>query len=66
MALYLRAIKEQGLCPDLLKTDCEYENGDIAAVHYFLTGSCFFFLSEFSFTNIHDSQDSMGRGRVSL
>ena len=54
MTLYLREIKEQGLCPDLLKTDCESENGDIAAVHYFLTGSLLFFLSECSFTNIHD------------
>ena len=26
----------------------------------------FFFLSGFSFTNIHDSQDSEGRGRVSI
>ena len=26
----------------------------------------FFFLSGFSFTNIHDSQDSRGRGRVSI
>ena len=25
-----------------------------------------FFLSEISFTNIHDSQDSKGRGRLSL
>ena len=33
-ALDLRAIKEQGLCPNLLKTD-----GDIAAVYWFLTGS---------------------------
>ena len=37
--LYLRAIKEQGLSPNLLKTDCGSENGDIAAVHCFLTGS---------------------------
>ena len=36
---YLRAIKEQGLAPNLLKTDCGSENGDIAAVHCFLTGS---------------------------
>ena len=26
----------------------------------------FFFLSGFSFTNIHDSRDSRGRGRVSI
>ena len=26
----------------------------------------FFFLSGFSFTNIHDSRDSRGRGRVSF
>ena len=37
-ALYLRVIKEQGLCPNLLKTDCGSENDDIVAVHYFLTG----------------------------
>ena len=29
-------------------------------------GNFFFFLSGFSFTNIHDSQDSRGRGRVSI
>ena len=39
MALYLSAIREQGLCPNLLKTDCASENGNIAAVHCFLTGS---------------------------
>ena len=38
-ALYWSAIKEQGLCPNLLKTDCGSENGDIVAVHCFLTGS---------------------------
>ena len=38
-ALYLRAIKNQGLFPNLLKTDYESENGDIAAVHWFLTGN---------------------------
>ena len=38
-ALYLSAIKEQGLCPNLLKTDCGSQKGDIAAVHFFLTGS---------------------------
>ena len=38
-ALYLSVIKEQGLCPNLLKTDCGSENGDIATVHWFLTGS---------------------------
>ena len=27
---------------------------------------CFFFLSGLSFTNIHDSRDSRGRGRVSI
>ena len=27
---------------------------------------CFFFLSGFSFTYIHDSQDSRGRGRLSI
>ena len=26
----------------------------------------FFFLSGFSFTNVHDSRDSRGRGRVSI
>ena len=26
---------------------------------------CFFFLSGFSFTGIHDSQDSRGRGKLS-
>ena len=39
VALYLSAIKEQGLCPNLSKTDCASENGNIAAVHCFLTGS---------------------------
>ena len=29
----------QGLCPNLLKTYCGFKNGDIAAVHSFLTGS---------------------------
>ena len=38
-ALYLSAIKEQGLCPNLLNTDCGSENDDMAAVHCFLTGS---------------------------
>ena len=38
-ALYWSAIKKQGLCPNLLKTDCGSENGDIVAVHCFLTGS---------------------------
>ena len=38
-ALYLRAIKQQGLCPNLLKTDWWSENRDIAAVPCFLTGS---------------------------
>ena len=36
---FLSAIKEQGLCQNLLKTDCRSEDGDIAAVHCFLTGS---------------------------
>ena len=31
-----------------------------------LTIVIFFFLSGFSFTNIHDSQDNEGRGRVSI
>ena len=38
-ALYLRATQEQGLCPNLLKTDCGSENRDIAATHCFLTRS---------------------------
>ena len=38
-ALYLRTIKEHGLCPNLSKTDCGLENSDIAAVYCFLTGS---------------------------
>ena len=38
-ALYLRAKKEQGLCPNVLKTNCGSETCDIAAVHCFLTGS---------------------------
>ena len=38
-ALYLRTIKEHGLCPNLSKTDCGFENSDIAAVHCFLTES---------------------------
>ena len=39
MALHLTAIKEHGLCPNLLNTDCGSENGGIAAVHCFLTWS---------------------------
>ena len=35
--------------------------GDNFAMSFF-----FFFLSGFSFTNIHDSRDSRGRGRVSV
>ena len=38
-ALYWRAIKEQSLCPKILKTDCRSENGDFTPVHCFLTGS---------------------------
>ena len=38
--------------------------------HYFMAvcdnAVCFFFLSGFSFTNIHDSWDSRGKGRVSI
>ena len=39
VALYLSATKEQGFCPNLLRTDCGSQNGDIAMVHCFLTGS---------------------------
>ena len=39
VALYLSATKELGLSSILSKTDCGSENGDIAAVHCFLTGS---------------------------
>ena len=42
VALYFSVIKEQGLCPNLLKEDCGSENGDIGAVHCFLTGSNLF------------------------
>ena len=38
MALHLSGKKEQGFCPNLLKTDCGSENGDIAMVHCLLTG----------------------------
>ena len=38
--------------------------GKLKAAHVFFF--LFFFLSGFSFTNIHDSQDSRGRGRVSI
>ena len=31
--------KEQGLCLNLLKTDCGFENGDVAAIDCFLTRS---------------------------
>ena len=37
---------------------CDHESG--------LDSFFFFFLSGFSFTNIHDSRDSRGRGRVSI
>ena len=36
--MYLSAKKEQGFCPNLLKTDCGSENCDIAMVHCLLTG----------------------------
>ena len=39
VALYLSAIKDQGICSNLLKTDCGSENGDITAVRCFLKGS---------------------------
>ena len=32
----------------------------------FLNPGNFFFISGFSFMNIHDSQDSKGRGRLSI
>ena len=36
-ALYLRAVKEFGVCPILLKTDCGSENADTAGLQYYLT-----------------------------
>ena len=38
----------------------------ILFIHIFQHYLIFFFLSEFSFTNIHDSQDSKERGKPSL
>ena len=35
-------------------------------LHSNVYNSFFFFLSGFSFTNIHDSGDSRGRGRLSI
>ena len=36
-ALYLRAVKEHGVCPILLKTDCGSENADMAGLQCYLT-----------------------------
>ena len=36
-ALYLRAVKELGVCPILLKTDCGSENADKAGLQCYLT-----------------------------
>ena len=34
-ALYLREVKEHGVCPILLKTDCRSENVDMARLQYY-------------------------------
>ena len=36
-ALYLRAVKEFGVCPILLKTDCGSENADMVGLQCYLT-----------------------------
>ena len=36
-ALYLRAAKERGVCPILLKTDCGSKNADMAGLQCYLT-----------------------------
>ena len=36
-ALYLRAVKEHGVSPILFKTDCGFENADMAGLQCYLT-----------------------------